>query len=46
MSLIFLIGFIMIAMGKMPMEYYTEDVFIMWALFSIADALWFGRCKD
>lgn len=40
MSLILLVGFILAATGEMPMEYYTNDIFTIWALFSIADALW------
>ena len=45
MSLILLIGFIMVMVGEIPAENFTEDVFVVWALFSIADALWVGRCK-
>lgn len=45
MSLVFLIGFIMVMMGEIPAEHYTDNTFIVWALFSIADAIWVGRCK-
>jgi hypothetical protein len=40
MSLVFLGAFIMVVAGKMSAESFTTDVFIVWALFSIADALW------
>ena len=45
MSLLCLIGVIAALMGEMPEEYFTDNFFIVWALFSIADALWTGRCK-
>ncbi len=45
MSLLFLIAFIMAMTGELPAEQFTDNMFIMWALFSIADALWVGRCK-
>ena len=41
MSLVFLFDFIMVLIGKAPKEDFTDNMFIMWALFSIADALWF-----
>jgi hypothetical protein len=40
MSLWFLIGFVMSLFGKIPKEEMTDEYFIIWALFSIADALW------
>ena len=40
MSLIFLIGFLLTMAGKIPTEEFTSECFIVWALFSIADALW------
>lgn len=43
MSLIFLYGVFMAANGKLDSSYLTTDYFTLWALFSIADALWIGR---
>ena len=40
MSLLFLIGFIMAAKGQIPPEQFGDECFQVWALFSIADALW------
>lgn len=40
MSLVFLVAFIMILSGKLPAEELTNEFFYIWALFSIADALW------
>lgn len=42
MSILLFCAFIMAMSGSMPMEYFTEDVFYTWGLFSIADALWIG----
>jgi len=44
MSFLFLFWFLLVLAGKEPKPDFTNDVFIVWALFSIADALWFkGR---
>ena len=40
MSFLFLFGFIMVISGQIPAEEFTAEVFGLWALFSIADALW------
>lgn len=40
MSLVFLVNFIMVLLDKIPAENMTNEYFYMWALFSIADALW------
>lgn len=40
MSLVFLVGFIMALCGKIPYEDFNTECFYIWALFSIADALW------
>lgn len=40
MSLVFFIGFVMTAIGKIPKEDFDNETYIIWALFSIADALW------
>lgn len=45
MSLIFLIGFIMMYTGQLSPADFNTDYFIIWGLFSIADALWIGRCS-
>ena len=45
MSLIFLIGFIMAYTGQLSPAEFDTDCLIAWALFSIADALWIGRCR-
>ena len=45
MSVLFLIGFIMAYTGKIDPLTFDTECFIMWALFSIADALWFRRSK-
>ena len=43
MSIVFLIS--MIIMTSEDIAAYGIDFFIVWALFSIADAAWFGRFK-
>lgn len=43
MSLILLIGAIYMFQNGIAPE---TDYLIVWALFAIADALWFGRCKN
>lgn len=40
MSVVYLVGFLAALTGRMPSAWFTEDCFIVWALFSIADALW------
>lgn len=45
MSLIFLIGLFMAARGELDTAYLNTDYFTIWALFSIADALWVRRFK-
>ena len=49
MSLIFLMGFLLVMNGEIDPQTLTEDGFYVWALFAIADALWFrnifGRDK-
>ena len=40
MSFLFLCGFIMVLRGQIPVEDFGTEVFGLWALFSIADALW------
>ena len=45
MSFMCLICFIAGMSGVMPKEYLTDNFFIVWALFSIGDAIWAGRCK-
>ena len=42
MSLICLIGAIYMFADKVAPD---TEYFVIWALFSIADALWFGRAK-
>lgn len=41
MSLLFLLAFLGIGIEKLPVEEMTTEYFILWALFAIADALWF-----
>lgn len=41
MSIIFLLGFLLSMCGRIPAEQFDTDCFYIWALFSIADALWF-----
>lgn len=45
MSIILCFGALMIYAGKLPYEELTTEYLIIWALFAIADALWFGRCN-
>lgn len=45
MSLLFLIGFIMAYTGRLSPAEFNTDCFIVWALFSIADALWIRGTK-
>lgn len=40
MSLVLFIGFLLFLNGRINPEYFTDEYFIAWALFSIADALW------
>ena len=40
MSLVCLTAFLMAAADKLPSEELTDEFFIIWALFAIADALW------
>lgn len=40
MSFLFLCGFLMMVNGQIPAEEFNYEVFTLWALFSIADALW------
>lgn len=40
MSLILLLGFLMMYTEKIPREELTYEYLVVWALFSIADALW------
>ena len=41
MSLIFLLHFLLIVSGKMDPQTMKDETFYVWALFAIADALWF-----
>jgi hypothetical protein len=41
MSLILLAGAVMIYQGKLPHAELSTEYLIIWALFAIADALWF-----
>lgn len=41
MSIVFLITFIFVALGKIELP--PENFGITWALFAIADALWFRK---
>lgn len=43
MSLVFLLAFLFDAAEEVPLESITPEFFIAWALFAIADALWFGN---
>ncbi len=45
MSLIFLLGFLFEAAADVPFEYITYEHLTVWALFAIADALWFRKIK-
>lgn len=40
MSIIFFLGFLLVLFGRIPEELFDNDCFYLWALFSIADALW------
>ena len=40
MSVLFLFGFMAMINGNIPVEDFNGEVFTIWALFSIADALW------
>ena len=40
MSLTLLIGFLMMYAEKIPREELSFEYLVVWALFSIADALW------
>jgi len=46
MSLILCIVFLMAATGKIPPEIITNEYLTIWALFSIGDAIWIGRCRS
>jgi hypothetical protein len=46
MSLICLLAFIMELTGDSTGLFTNDNIFIIWALFSIADAIWVGRCKQ
>lgn len=43
MSLICLTAFLYAAAGNLPADDMTNEFFIIWALFAIADALWTRR---
>jgi hypothetical protein len=49
MSAIFLFHFLLIMSGEMDPQTMQDETFYVWALFAIADALWFrnifGRDK-
>ena len=45
MSIVFLIAFIYDLTEQVPLEYISTDFFVVWALFAIADALWFRKIK-
>ena len=43
MSFLFLAAFLAMVQDKIPADEMTTEFFIIWALFSIADALWIRR---
>ena len=45
MSLVFLLAFLFDAAAEKPFDSVTYEYMTTWALFAIADALWFRKIK-
>lgn len=45
MSLVFLLAFLFDAAAERPFESLSYEYMVVWALFAIADALWFRKIK-
>ena len=45
MSLIFLLAFLFDSASGKPFDSFAYEYMLVWALFAIADALWFRKIK-